>query len=82
VRTTISLDEDVAQRLKAEMRRSGKPFKAVVNDCLRLAFDGKQARKAEPRFVIKPVNMGGPVAGRSFDNIEELLDDLDGPLRR
>ena len=35
MRTTLTLDDDVAARLKAEARRTGKPFKQLVNECLR-----------------------------------------------
>jgi hypothetical protein len=82
VRTTISLDEDVALRLKAEVRRSGKPFKAVVNDYLRVAFSRQAETRAEPRFVIKPVNMGGTVSGRNYDDVEALIEEAEGPLHR
>ena len=34
----MTLDEDVASRLKAEARRTGKPIKAIVNEGLRVAF--------------------------------------------
>ena len=63
------------------MRRSGRPFKQVVNEMLRLAFSLKpQMRRAEA-FKVRPRPFGPP-AGRTFDNIEELLDDIEGPARR
>jgi hypothetical protein len=75
----LTLDEDVAALLKKEARKSGEPFKQVVNRCLRLGLSAKApARKP---FVVKPWNLQPP-PGLSFDNVHELLDALDGPERR
>ena len=80
MRTTLTLDEDVAKLLDKEVRRSGNSFKQVVNYFLRL---GLTAPKRVPRkpFVVKPMNLELP-PGLSFDNPEELLDYLEGPYRR
>jgi hypothetical protein len=76
VRTTLTLDDDVATLLKKEARKSGEPFKQVVNRYLRLGLTTKPpARKP---FVVKPFNLGPPT-GLSFDNIGELLEVLEGP---
>jgi hypothetical protein len=78
VRTTLTLDDDVASLLKKEARKSGEPFKQIVNRFLRLGLMAKPARKP---FKVKPWNMQAP-PGLSFDNVHELLDALDGPERR
>ena len=77
MRTTLTLDEDVAKLLEKELRRSGKPFKQVVNDFLRL---GLTASKQPPRkpFKVKPWNLGLP----PFEKVEELLEYLEGPYHR
>ncbi len=83
MRTTLSLDEDVATRLKAEVRRSGKPFKEVVNDCLRLALSNRRRdRNPEPPFAIRPRDLGPLRPGLSLDNIGDLLEAAEGPLHR
>jgi len=80
VRTTLTLDADVASRLKAEVRRSGKPFKEVVNEALRLAFAKRtRGRTEHPRFEIRPRDLGALRPGLSLDNIGDLLEAAEGP---
>ena len=38
MRTTVTLDEDVAALLQKEVRKSGEPFKQILNRYLRLGF--------------------------------------------
>jgi predicted transcriptional regulator len=38
MRTTLTLDDDVAAKLKAEARRIGRPFREIVNNALRDGF--------------------------------------------
>lgn len=80
MRTTLSLDDDVAKLLRQELRRSGASLKATVNHYLRLGFmaTGKQQRKA---FVVHPRSLGLP-AGLSYDNVEELIEALEGATHR
>jgi hypothetical protein len=83
VRTTLTLDEDVARRLEAEVRRSGKPWKAVVNECLRLGLGTRRVGRAkEPRFEIHPRDLGALRPGLSLDNIGDLLEAAEGPGHR
>ena len=80
MRTTLTLDEDVAKLLDKEVRQSGNSFKQVVNHFLRLGLTAPKRLPRKP-FVVKPMNLGLP-PGLSFDNTEELLDYLEGPYRR
>jgi hypothetical protein len=82
VRTTLTLDDDVASRLKAEVRRSGKPFKEVVNERLRLAFASRPDPKPEPPFVIRPRDLGALRPGLSLDNTGALFEAAEGPAHR
>jgi hypothetical protein len=76
VRTTLAIDDDVASLLKKEVRKSGEPFKQVVNRALRLGLTAKlPARKP---FRVKPINLGLP----PFTKVEELLEWLEGPEHR
>jgi hypothetical protein len=80
VRTTLSLDDDVAHLLNQEIRRSGVSFKAAVNHYLRLGLTAAK-QPVRKKFVVKPLAMGLP-PGLSYDNIGELLEALEGPLHK
>ena len=83
MRTTLSLDDDVAARLKSEVRRSGKAFKEVVNDLLRAGLsERRRAAHHKPPFEIRARDLGALRPGLSLDNVGELLEIADGPLHR
>ena len=82
MRTTLTLDDDVAARLQAESRRSGRPFKVVVNEYLRSAMAQRRALQSAAPFRVKPVDLGGPAAGRSYDDVGALLEEVEGATHR
>jgi hypothetical protein len=82
VRTTLTLEDDVAARVQAEARRRGLPFKSVVNELLRAGLAQQRKADAVPPFRVQPLDLGGPLAGSSYDDIAALLDDAEGPGRR
>ncbi len=75
MRNTLTLDEDIAARLQAEARRTGRPFKVVVNEYLRAGLGQRRAAKSAATFRVSPVRMGAPIPGRSYDDISALLDE-------
>lgn len=81
MRTTLTLEEDVAAALKAEVRRSGQPFKAVVNEFLRAALHLRRKRHSMPRFTVRARSLGVR-PGLDYDRIGELVEQLEGPLGR
>jgi len=76
VRTTLTLDDDVAKLLEQEVRRSGNCFKQVVNHFLRLGLTAKQSPRRP--FKVNPRHLGLP----PFEKVEELLEYLEGPYHR
>lgn len=78
MRTTLTIDDDIAALVNAEVRRSGKPFKAVVNHLLTLGLAQKKKPQAPKRFKVKPRALGLPPGG-NFDKIETVLEELEGP---
>jgi len=80
MRTTISLDDDVAAKLKAETRRTGRPFKQVVNDLLRLALNRPRSTPQREPFRVVARDLGALRTGLSLDSVSELLEHAEGPL--
>jgi hypothetical protein len=80
VRTTLSLDDDVANLLDREMRRSGVSFKKAVNHFLRIGLMASRQPLRKP-FKVTPRELGLP-PGLSYDNVEELIEALEGPLHK
>jgi hypothetical protein len=78
VRTTLTLDDDVAALLAKEARKSGEPFKQIVNRFLRLGFMASKPPARKP-FKVTPINLGLP---RDFDKVEDLIEYLEGPEHR
>lgn len=80
MRTTLSLDDDVARLLERESRHSGASFKEVVNRLLRLGLMAANRPSRKP-FVVKPRKLGLP-AGFTYDNVEQMIERLEGPEHR
>ena len=76
MRTTLTLEPDVAARLKQETRRSGKSLKALVNEALRLGLglSGKLVRP--PHFEVRPHAFGFK-PGVDLDRMNQLVDELE-----
>jgi len=74
----LTLDEDVAAKLRAEARQSGEPFKQVVNRLLRQGLNSQAQAKALPPFKVKTRNMGLR-PGLNLDCVWSLLERVDGP---
>ena len=72
----------MAERLKAEARRTGKPFKELVNESLRAGLAQKRALRTPPHFSIKARDLGRVRAGISLDNIGAVLEQIEGPSHR
>ena len=82
MRTTLTLDDDIAAKLKAESRRSGRPFREVVNEALRRGLMARRpAGKREP-FVVKARDLGQLRPGLSLNSVAQLLEQVEGPLHR
>lgn len=82
MRTTLTLDEDVAAKLKSEVRRTGKSFKEAVNDMLRLGLSRRRRNAAAPPFRVVARDLGILKPGLSLDNVTDLLERAEGPAHR
>lgn len=83
MRTTLTIDDDIAFGLrKIQESDPKKSFKEVVNDVLRKGLKTSVVKNQKARrFVVKPFDLGLR-EDLSYDNIEELLDVIEGPNRR
>ena len=77
----MTLDDDLAAKLRAEAQQSREPFKQVVNHVLRLGLEAKTRARALPTFKVKTRDLGLR-PGFDFDNVEELLEKIEGPFHR
>jgi hypothetical protein len=81
IRTTVTLDEDVLERLKEEARSRGLPFRQVLNDVLRSGLLAVRTPPEVPPFRIEPKHMGTK-PGLNYDNIAALLEIGEGDSHR
>ena len=76
MRTTLTLDDDVAARLTAAAK--DRPFKIVVNEVLRAGLSALEKR-VPPRKPYRTHGFDlGPSLVGSLDNIEEVLSRVEG----
>jgi len=73
MRTTLTLDPDVAERARADAARLQCSFKEIVNEAMRVGLEVLEERsKLAKPYQTEPVPMGLR-AGLSYDNIGDLL---------
>lgn len=76
MRTTLTLDEDVAEYLQKESLLRNKPFKQVVNEAVRRGMSPGAKRARPPKFRVVPHN-GGFASGINRRKINQLNDELE-----
>lgn len=84
MRTTLTIDDDLAAALKRSARRSGKPFKAIVNEAIRRGLStGEKPDEPRERFLVLSARRGF-LPGVDPLKLNQLVDDLevDGFLER
>ena len=82
VRTTLTLDEDVAAKLRSLARRTGRPFKDVVNEAIRRGLATTSVPSRREPFKVRAHDFGPVRRGLDLDNIGEVLERTEGPLHR
>ncbi len=75
MRTTLSLDDDVAALLRRAVTRRNEPLKKVVNDALREGLP-KLLGPRQP-YRTRPLKLGRCLVG-SIDDIAEVLAIAEG----
>jgi hypothetical protein len=85
VRTTLTLDDDVAALLEKENRRAKEPMKQTVNRLLRSGLAAAAQPAKSKKFVVKPFDLGiTPEQWTRWEgkSLQEIFDEADGPLAR
>jgi hypothetical protein len=77
MRTTLTIDDNIAQTLKKLAHQSGKSFKDVVNETLRAGLATKQVPPRAKPYKIKPVSLGGVLPGLNLDKALQLAEALE-----
>lgn len=77
MRTTLTLDDQIAKALKSAAHRSGKPFKQVVNETLRAGLAVRQSSGELRPYRLKPVSLGGLLPGLNLEKALRLADALE-----
>ena len=76
MRTTLTLDDDVADFLKEQSQLHNKPFKQVVNEVLRRGMAPRLQGPDPPRFRIVP-NRSSLFPGVDPRTLNQLNDQLE-----
>ena len=73
MRTTLTIDDTIAARLKAMARHENRPFKEVVNETLRIGL-GQTRRRS--RYQVSPHKCGF-LTGVDPQRLSQLYDELE-----
>lgn len=77
MRTTLTLDDDVARALKERARTTGISFKEVVNAAIRRGLQaGEASGGALEPFVVRPKHCGFRV-GVDLRRLNQVVDQLE-----
>lgn len=82
MRTTLTLDDDVAAELRRVQQETGEPWKQIVNDVLRAGVTARSAgrRRARRTERTRSVRLGRPLIG-DIANVQEALSLAEGDAR-
>ena len=77
MRTTLTIDDDIARQIRKVVARSGKSFKAVVNDTLRAGMASGLSGQTGKPYRLNAVSMGDVVGPYDLDKALRLADRLE-----
>lgn len=77
MRTTVTLEPDVAAKLKELAHRRRASFKETLNDVLRQGLSSQAGTREPPEPYRVESHAGGFRPGIDPDKLNQLLDDLD-----
>lgn len=77
MRTTLTIDDDLAGLLNRRARELGRPFKEIVNAALRRGLVETSADSNSPQVTVRPHDFGRTRSGIDTDRFNQLLDELE-----
>lgn len=85
MRTTITVDDRLMERLKKRAADSGTSVSRIINQAVRLLLQSRPAASSQEPFTLVTFGAGGRFTERNVDKTSALLesDDVDrfGPRR-
>ncbi|MDX2081948.1 MAG: hypothetical protein SFU53_14280 [Terrimicrobiaceae bacterium] len=76
MRTTLTIEDDIAAILEDETRRKGMSFKEVVNATLRRGLEREEMLPPREPVMTRPHAFGFK-AGVDLDKLNQLVDELE-----
>jgi Arc/MetJ-type ribon-helix-helix transcriptional regulator len=80
MRTTLTLDPDVAERVRREIASGRRSLKEVINEALRRGLSGSQRAPRKPFRVTPHTSPYQPGVDRG--KLNQVLDELEGETFR
>jgi len=79
MRTTITLDDQLLEKLKKRAAESGTSVSRLIEQALRLLMQAPPTSKRKDRFELLTFGAGGRFSKHNIDKISSLIeaDDLD-----
>ena len=77
MRTTLTLEDEIARQLRETARKTGQSFKDVVNEALRRGLSsGPLPARRPARFRVRPKACGFR-AGIDLSKLNQILDEFE-----
>ncbi|MFO1268345.1 MAG: hypothetical protein U1F25_14460 [Rubrivivax sp.] len=75
MRTTLTIDDDLMQRLKEEAHRRRVPFRDVLNAALRKSLDSSRSKRRPPTIRVYASRLRPGFDPAGFNKLADELED-------
>lgn len=77
MRTTLTIDDSTARKLKQIAHETGKSYKQVVNETLQRGLAAAKVKEPAGSYKLKPSSMGSLATEYNLDKALSLADHLE-----
>ena len=77
MRTTLTLDSDIASAIKKRLKSESISLKALINSLLRVGLNSTSTNQNKPKTIKTKPHESGRVLVPDLSNIGELLSRMD-----